>query len=97
MVRRKEVKGEIQIKHKDDKTNSEVKNLMVVQRRGAKAHSEPQPPLTKKRFMSLLSKAAQPVSEWSHDQESVQTSESHLSGDYSDTRKNQDKTGDTED
>ena len=56
-----------------------------------------QPPLTKKRFMKLLTKAAQPVSEWQHGQECSGTSVSHPSGDYNDTHKNQDKTVGKED
>lgn len=35
--------------------------------------------LTKKRFERLLTKAAQPVPEWKHDQEGSETSESHPS------------------
>lgn len=53
--------------------------------------SKPQPPLTKGRFMRLLRKASQPVSEWQHDQEGTETSESHPSDDYNDTHRNQDK------
>ena len=54
--------------------------------------SEPQPPLTKKRFMRLIKKAAQPVSEWNKpDQEGKGTSESRPSDGYSGKRKNQDK------
>lgn len=36
-------------------------------------------PLTKKRFESLLKKAAQPVSEWQHGQEEKETSDIHPS------------------
>ena len=60
--------------------------------------SKPQPPLTKKRFMRLLTKAAQPVSEWSKpDQEGKETSVDRLSDGCSDTHKSQDKTEGKED
>jgi len=53
--------------------------------------------LTKKKFEDILSKAAQPVSEWQHGQEGKGTSVVHPSDDYSDKYKNQDKTEDKED
>ena len=60
--------------------------------------SKPQPPLTKKRFMGLLTKAAQPVSAWNKpDQEGKGTSVDHLSDGCIDTRKSQDKTVGKED
>lgn len=57
----------------------------------------PQSPLTKKRFTKILRKAAQPVTEWTHGQEDLETSGSRPSDDYTDKRKRQDKTGDKED
>ena len=48
--------------------------------------------ITKREFMAVLTKAAQPVSEWQHDQEGTETSESHPSDGCSGKRKNQDKT-----
>lgn len=59
--------------------------------------SKPQPPLTKKRFLGLLTKASKPVSEWQHDSKVERTSESHLSDDYSDKHTSQDKTEGKED
>ena len=59
--------------------------------------SEPQPPLTKKKFEQLLTKAAQPISEWQHAQEEPGTSVAHPSDGCSETRKNQDRTEDKED
>lgn len=56
--------------------------------------SEPQPPLTKKRFETLLRKSAQPVKP---DSEVTGTSGSHLSDGYSDKCKSQDKTEGKED
>lgn len=53
-------------------------------------------PLTKKRFEQILTKAAQPVSEWQHGQEVKETSESHLSDGCSDKCKSQDTIGDKE-
>jgi len=53
--------------------------------------------VTKKEFEKLLTKAAQPVSEWTHGQEDSGTSESRLSDGYNDKRKNQDKTEGKED
>lgn len=53
-------------------------------------------PLTKKRFEQILTKAAQPVSEWQHGQEGKETSEFHLSDGCSDKCKSQDMTGDKE-
>ena len=47
--------------------------------------------LTKKKFEEILTKAAQPVSEWQHDQEGTETSAVHPCDDYSDKCKNQDK------
>ena len=49
-------------------------------------------PLTKKRFESLLTKAAQPVSSWKHSQEETGTSAFHPSDDCSDKHMSQDKT-----
>lgn len=49
-------------------------------------------PLTKKRFEALLTKAAQPISEWQHAQEDKETKAAHPSDGYSGKRKNQDKT-----
>lgn len=60
------------------------------------AKSEPQPPLTKKRFFGLLTKAAQPVADWESAPEASETSESHPSDGCNETHKNQGKTGDTE-
>ena len=54
--------------------------------------SKPQPPLTKKRFERLLNKAAQPVSEWTPDQEGSETLESRPSDGCNETHKSQDKT-----
>ena len=54
--------------------------------------SEPQPPLTKKRFEKLLKKAAQPISEWGHDLEETETKASHPSDGYSGKHKNRGKT-----
>lgn len=53
--------------------------------------------ITKREFMSALTKAATPVSEW-HKPVPVkkQTSESHPSDGCTDTHTNQDKTGDKE-
>ncbi|MBA7665765.1 hypothetical protein ES703_73839 [subsurface metagenome] len=48
--------------------------------------------ITKKEFMVALTKAAQPVSEWQHDQEGTETLEFHPSDGCNETRKNQDKT-----
>jgi len=48
--------------------------------------------LTKKRFESLLKKAAQPVSEWKHAPKETGKSVVHLSGGCSDKRKSRDKT-----
>ena len=59
--------------------------------------SKPQPPLTKRRFHRLLKKAAQPVSDWTPDQEASETSGNRLSDGYNDKRKSQDKTGDKKD
>lgn len=41
-------------------------------------------PLTKKEYERLLTKAAQPISEWQTEKSELQTSESHLSDDCSD-------------
>lgn len=49
-------------------------------------------PLTKKRFMQILTKAAQPVLEGQHGQEVKETSDSHPYDGYSGKRRNQDKT-----
>ena len=49
-------------------------------------------PLTKKRFMQILTKAAQPVVEGQHDQEAKETSVVHHADDYIGKCKNQDKT-----
>ena len=53
-------------------------------------------PLTKKRFERLLTKAAQPVSEWQHGQEGQETSGTHPSDDYTGKHKSQGKTEDKE-
>ena len=53
--------------------------------------------LTKKKFEEILTKSAQPVSEWQHGQEGIEKSAVHPSDDYSDRCKSQDKTGDKED
>ncbi len=53
--------------------------------------------LTKKRFERLLKKAAQPVSEWKHDQEGTETSVVRPSDGCSDKHKNQGKTEGKED
>ena len=53
--------------------------------------SKPQPPLTKKRFESLLTKAAQPVSEWNKpSQEGKETKAENRADGYTETRKNPD-------
>ena len=49
----------------------------------------PQPPLTRERFMGLLTKSAQPLK---LDSKVKGTSESHLSDGYTDKCTNQDKT-----
>ena len=54
--------------------------------------SKPQPPLTKKRFEGLLTKAAQPVSGWESEKEVSETSGNHPSDGCNETRKNQGKT-----
>ena len=59
--------------------------------------SKPQKTLTKSKFMKILKKAAQPISDWKHDQEETETSESHPSDDYTDKRKSQDKIEGAED
>ena len=56
----------------------------------------PARPLTKKAFERLLTKAAQPVSEWQHGQEVKETSDIHPSDGCTEKRKNQDKTEDIE-
>lgn len=48
--------------------------------------------LTKKRFESLLKKAAQPISEWQHGQEAKETSGIHPSDGCIGKRKSQGKT-----
>lgn len=48
------------------------------------------PPLTKKRFMSLLKKAATPVSEWKHGQVGKETSTGHHPDGCTETHKSQD-------
>jgi hypothetical protein len=58
---------------------------------------KPDKPLTKKRFEKLLTKAAQPVSEWQHGQEVKGTSGSHPSDGCSGKHKSQDKTVNKED
>lgn len=58
--------------------------------------SEPQPPLTKKRFEKLLTKAAQPVSEWQPDSAGKETSGSHPSDGCIGKRKRQGRTVDKE-
>ena len=55
---------------------------------------EPQPPLTKKRFMRLLTKSAQPVKP---DSKEIGTSESHPSDGCSEKDKSQDTLEDKED
>jgi hypothetical protein len=50
-------------------------------------------PLTKKAFERLLKKAAQPVSEWKHDQEGKGRSVARPSDGYSGRRKNRGKEG----
>jgi len=49
-------------------------------------------PLTKKKFESLLTKAAQPVSSWKRSQEETRTSASRPSDGCSDKHTSQDKT-----
>lgn len=49
-------------------------------------------PLTKKAFMRLLKKAAQPVSEWTHGQEEKGTSADRPSDGCSGKRRSQGKT-----
>ena len=51
--------------------------------------SKPQPPLTKKRFESLLRKSAQPLKP---DSKETETSGNHPSGGCNDKCKSQDKT-----
>ena len=60
-------------------------------------HHEGSHKVTKKEFMTLLTKAARPVSEWKHDQEGKEKEESHLSDGCNDKRKSQDKTEGKED
>ena len=60
-------------------------------------HHQGSTPITKKEFMTILKKAATPISEWQHDSKQTGTSESHLSDDYTDKCTNQDKTGDIKD
>lgn len=54
----------------------------------------PQPPLTRERFMGLLTKSAQPLKP---DSKGIRTSESHLSDGYTDKYTSQDKTASKED
>ncbi len=60
-------------------------------------HHEGSHKITKAKFMAVLAKAAQPVSEWQHDQEETGTSDNHPSDDYIGKHKNQDKTEGKED
>ena len=60
-------------------------------------HHEGSHNITKKEFMTVLTKAAQPVSEWQHDQEEKETLESHLSDGCSGKCKSQGKTEGKED
>jgi len=64
--------------------------------RYVKEHHQGSHKITKKEFMTVLTKAAQPVSEWQHDQEGTETSGSRPSDGCNETHKNQGKTGDKE-
>ena len=55
-------------------------------------HHEGSRKITKKEFMTVLTKAAQPVSEWKHDQEVSETSVAHPSDGCNETHRNQDTT-----
>ena len=60
-------------------------------------HHEGSHKITKKEFMAVLTKAAQPVSEWESEKAASETLGNHPSDGYTGTHKSQDKTGDKED
>lgn len=88
-IRDGKVRGDMKVA-KDGKAIPKIKGK---EDRYVAIHHEGSYGTTKKEFMTLLKKSAQPLKP---DSKAKETSESHLSDDCSDTHKNPDKTVDKE-
>ena len=85
-------------KSKPQQSNKKQHNAIKSKEdRYVEEHHEGSHKVTKREFMAVLTKAAQPVSDWRHDQEGTETSAAHPSDGCNGKCKSQDKTEGKED